>query len=183
VAWFLTLNATVTYIDETTSWVLGSSPEEAGTLQRDSPRSPNSSRDGASEHSSPPPSEERHHYPAASQSPVGLGMTYSPPEDRSVPRSQPSPIEKPFALPSNSDRGISHSPAAGSQSLHSHHVQLPTPTRSVGSLSQLSLSDSFSLMNETEAHLFRHYVQRLAVCVSTVRCMLGLRSRYAHHGP
>ncbi|KAH6652595.1 hypothetical protein BKA67DRAFT_519135 [Truncatella angustata] len=80
-----------------------------------------------------------------------------------MPRSQPSPPNR--VLVDNSDRGVSESPVLKTHRSHSHDVQLPTPTRSVGSLSHLPLNSPFSLMNEAEACLFRHYVQKLAVCL------------------
>lgn len=165
----------LTYIDETTSLAFGSSPENSFTPQSergDSPRSPQSSRDDASEKTAPRPVEAPFRYPTASESPREQRATHSPSHTHSISRSEPSPIEKPFVPWSGSDRNrdVSDSPIAGSQPPSQptpQDRQLPTPTRSVGSgsLSHLSLSDPFSLMNEAEAHLFRHYVQHLGVCL------------------
>lgn len=170
------MHVSVTYIDETTSLAFGSSPETSYSHQSDrgdSPRSPQSSRDDTSEKTAARAPEEPYRYPTASESPHEQRLTHSPSQERSASISQHSPAEKPFVPWSGSDRDrdVSDSPMAGSQPPQQpspHDRQLPTPTRSVGSLSHLSLSDPFSLMNEQEAHLFRHYVQHLGVCVSIV---------------
>lgn len=94
------------------------------------------------------------------------GHAHGSPQDRTMLGSRSGPAGG--ITDGGSDREISGSPVSRTQQPYPHSGQLPTPTRSVSGLSHLSLHDAFSLMNEAEAHLFRHYVQKLAVCVSIV---------------
>ncbi|KAK9786706.1 hypothetical protein SCARD494_11010 [Seiridium cardinale] len=153
----------LTYIDETASLVHGSPPETVSVRHGRSIGSPTSSRGDNSERSVGHVHDEARFYPTASESPTEKRQVLASPRTHAKAKSHSAPVEG--TLDSCFDRDVSDSPASRRQQSHPHVAQLPTPTRSVGSLSHLSLNDAFSLMNETEAHLFRHYVQRLAVCL------------------
>ncbi|KAI1850308.1 hypothetical protein JX265_002206 [Neoarthrinium moseri] len=156
----------LTYIDETTSLILGNSAVEA-LHPHEIAQSPTSTRDDASEKSNGPVQDASDYRttvtPDAGQD-HRLHHHQQSPHSRVVPRSEPSPT----AISSSIERSsvsVSDSPSSHVPAPNVGRGSLPTPTRSVGSLSHLPLQDTFSLMNETEAQLFRHYVQRLAVCL------------------
>lgn len=83
--------------------------------------------------------------------------------DHGLPNPRLTPAET--ASPRYSSGGACDSPSSHVPLVTLGDGDLPTPAQSVGSLSHVPYTDAFSLMNETEARLFRHYVQRLAVCV------------------
>lgn len=149
----------VTYIDETASWMLGNVPDDGTTSHPAPAASPSYNKDDTSDAPVRPVYEVRH-YPTASESSIEDHQIHISPRRHAIPRSQAPPAGKIFD--STASREISDSP----HQTPSHDGQLPSPTHSAGSLSHLSLPHAFSAMDETEAHLFRHYVQRLAVCVS-----------------
>ncbi|KAI0120935.1 hypothetical protein BJ170DRAFT_688356 [Xylariales sp. AK1849] len=152
----------LTYVDETISFSLGNSLDEVAILQHDLHQSPDFMGDDVQEKSGG--RLRPNCYRAVTGSPPGEQRDRNSPSNRVLcSRSEPSLTEA--SSTELLGHAISDSPRSNVQLSRAGDGHLPTPGRSVGSLSHVPYGDAFSLMNEAEARLFRHYVQRLAVCL------------------
>lgn len=156
------LTCVVTYIDETASLNLWHSPGDSTGYQYESRESPpftsDDVSDGSTRHASFGESDvirtslaERHGRASPSHRAVFPASDTSFEARSSVERSSGTPSASPFSNVGLSQIG---------------DTQLPTPARSVESAFQIPHGSAFPQMNQTEAELFRHFVQRLAICVS-----------------
>ncbi|KAH8646634.1 hypothetical protein BX600DRAFT_153733 [Xylariales sp. PMI_506] len=153
----------LTYIDETTSVVLGNSTDDSFIPPQDLPQSPVSLRESTPEVRATSQHQNKPDLCVVGQLPLpGRHEDHSSPGNQlDDARSKSSSVtDAPASTPSHGT--VSDNAHGTAQYPRFSAEDIPTPA---GSLAGHSFGGGYPFMSEVEAHLFRHYVQKLAVCL------------------
>ncbi|ORY54974.1 uncharacterized protein BCR38DRAFT_145409 [Pseudomassariella vexata] len=149
----------LTYVDETRHLVFGDSPDEGSPRPHETLASPDYDGENASESSVSHAQKAAPSRVATALTPIeGHDGRYSPSNRIIFPRSD-------YLIPEGSPMVHQRTPSSSSQPQNSHIVSTRTPTSAGFSHLVPDSSSALPLESETEARLFRHYIQRLATCL------------------